>query len=59
MPLLIQNRGLDRITSTMELFDKYPHLQVCFWKVWLNLLVYLVSNSASFVDREAVNDKAK
>ncbi|XP_056265851.1 protein N-terminal asparagine amidohydrolase [Pseudoliparis swirei] len=27
MPLLIQNRGLDRITSTMELFDKYPHLQ--------------------------------
>ncbi|XP_042341137.1 protein N-terminal asparagine amidohydrolase [Plectropomus leopardus] len=27
MPLLIQNRGLDRISSTAELFDKYPHLQ--------------------------------
>ncbi|XP_040041830.1 protein N-terminal asparagine amidohydrolase [Gasterosteus aculeatus] len=27
MPLLIQNRGLDCITSTAELFDKYPHLQ--------------------------------
>ncbi|KAM6941918.1 protein N-terminal asparagine amidohydrolase [Lycodopsis pacificus] len=27
MPLLIQNRGLDRIRSTAELFDKYPNLQ--------------------------------
>ncbi|XP_070776501.1 protein N-terminal asparagine amidohydrolase isoform X1 [Enoplosus armatus] len=27
MPLLIQNRGLGRISSTAELFDKYPHLQ--------------------------------
>ncbi|XP_054460643.1 protein N-terminal asparagine amidohydrolase isoform X2 [Anoplopoma fimbria] len=27
MPVLIQNRGLDRIGSTAELFDKYPHLQ--------------------------------
>lgn len=27
MPLLIQNRGLGRINSTAELFDKYPHLQ--------------------------------
>lgn len=27
MPLLIQNRGLDRISSTAELFDKNPHLQ--------------------------------
>ncbi|KAM8878396.1 protein N-terminal asparagine amidohydrolase [Spinachia spinachia] len=27
MPLLIQNRRLDCITSTAELFDKYPHLQ--------------------------------
>uniref|UniRef100_A0A3P8TRJ3 N-terminal asparagine amidase n=1 Tax=Amphiprion percula TaxID=161767 RepID=A0A3P8TRJ3_AMPPE len=27
MPLLIQNRGFDRISSTAELFDKNPHLQ--------------------------------
>lgn len=27
MPLLIQNRGVDHISSTAELFDKYPHLQ--------------------------------
>ncbi|KAF7667198.1 hypothetical protein LDENG_00075040 [Lucifuga dentata] len=27
MPLLIQNRGIDGISSTVELFDKYPHLQ--------------------------------
>ncbi|XP_061888934.1 protein N-terminal asparagine amidohydrolase [Entelurus aequoreus] len=27
MPLLIQNRGVESITSTAELFDKYPHLQ--------------------------------
>ncbi|KAL6110524.1 ntan1 [Pungitius sinensis] len=27
MPLLIQNQRLDRITSTAELFKKYPHLQ--------------------------------
>ncbi|XP_077380376.1 protein N-terminal asparagine amidohydrolase isoform X1 [Festucalex cinctus] len=27
MPLLIQNIRVDRITSTAELFDKYPHLQ--------------------------------
>lgn len=27
MPLFIQNRELDRVTSTAELFDKYPHLQ--------------------------------
>ncbi|XP_038550480.1 protein N-terminal asparagine amidohydrolase isoform X1 [Micropterus salmoides] len=27
MPLLIQNRGLGRISSTGELFEKYPHLQ--------------------------------
>ncbi|XP_041789520.1 protein N-terminal asparagine amidohydrolase [Chelmon rostratus] len=27
MPLLIQNRGLGRINSTAELFDKYPHLK--------------------------------
>ncbi|KAM7008914.1 protein N-terminal asparagine amidohydrolase [Tautogolabrus adspersus] len=27
MPLLIQNRGLGRISSTAELFDKYPHLK--------------------------------
>ncbi|XP_059191349.1 protein N-terminal asparagine amidohydrolase [Centropristis striata] len=27
MPLFIQNKGLDRIRSTAELFDKYPHLQ--------------------------------
>ncbi|GAA6220289.1 protein N-terminal asparagine amidohydrolase [Lates japonicus] len=27
MPLFIQNRGLDRISATTELFDKYPHLQ--------------------------------
>lgn len=27
MPLFIQNRGLDRTSSTAELFDKYPQLQ--------------------------------
>ncbi|XP_026158650.1 protein N-terminal asparagine amidohydrolase [Mastacembelus armatus] len=27
MPLLIQNKGLGRISSTAELFDRYPHLQ--------------------------------
>ncbi|XP_033948819.1 protein N-terminal asparagine amidohydrolase isoform X1 [Pseudochaenichthys georgianus] len=27
MPLLIQNRALDRITSTGELFDRHPHLK--------------------------------
>ncbi|XP_077428187.1 protein N-terminal asparagine amidohydrolase isoform X3 [Vanacampus margaritifer] len=27
MPLLTQNIRVDRITSTAELFDKYPHLQ--------------------------------
>ncbi|KAG7214526.1 hypothetical protein INR49_023041 [Caranx melampygus] len=27
MPLFIQNRGLDCISATAELFDKYPHLQ--------------------------------
>ncbi|CAB1426074.1 unnamed protein product [Pleuronectes platessa] len=27
MPLLIQKRGLDRLNSTAELFDKHPHLQ--------------------------------
>lgn len=27
MPLFIENRGLGRINSTAELFDKYPHLQ--------------------------------
>lgn len=27
MPLLIQNRGFDRINSTAELFDRNPHLQ--------------------------------
>ncbi|XP_071403518.1 protein N-terminal asparagine amidohydrolase isoform X1 [Centroberyx affinis] len=27
MPLLIQNRGVERPSSTAELFDKYPHLQ--------------------------------
>ena len=37
MPLLIQNRALDRITSTGELFDRHPHLKVCFQKVWLHL----------------------
>ncbi|KAG7484974.1 N-terminal asparagine amidohydrolase [Solea senegalensis] len=27
MPLLIQNRGVDRFNATADLFDKYPHLQ--------------------------------
>lgn len=27
MPLLIQNKALDRISSTVELFDRHPHLQ--------------------------------
>ncbi|XP_034044820.1 protein N-terminal asparagine amidohydrolase [Thalassophryne amazonica] len=27
MPLLIHNRGIDRIRSTAELFDRFPHLQ--------------------------------
>ncbi|XP_037621591.1 protein N-terminal asparagine amidohydrolase [Sebastes umbrosus] len=27
MPLLIHNRGVDRISSTAELFDSHPHLQ--------------------------------
>ncbi|KAM9315261.1 protein N-terminal asparagine amidohydrolase [Pholidichthys leucotaenia] len=27
MPLLIQNNGVDRIDSTAELFDRFPHLQ--------------------------------
>uniref|UniRef100_A0A7N6FAK9 N-terminal asparagine amidase n=1 Tax=Anabas testudineus TaxID=64144 RepID=A0A7N6FAK9_ANATE len=27
MPLFIQNRRIDRISSTEELFDKYPHLK--------------------------------
>ncbi|CAJ1053820.1 protein N-terminal asparagine amidohydrolase [Xyrichtys novacula] len=27
MPLLIQNRGIGRINSTAELFDRFPHLQ--------------------------------
>lgn len=27
MPLFIENRGLGRINTTAELFDKYPHLQ--------------------------------
>ncbi|XP_029360877.1 protein N-terminal asparagine amidohydrolase [Echeneis naucrates] len=27
MPLFVQNRGLDRISATTELFDRYPHLQ--------------------------------
>ncbi|XP_017272382.1 protein N-terminal asparagine amidohydrolase [Kryptolebias marmoratus] len=27
MPLLIQSKELDRLRSTAELFDKYPHLQ--------------------------------
>nr|XP_057945013.1 protein N-terminal asparagine amidohydrolase [Doryrhamphus excisus] len=27
MPLLIRNKGVESLTSTAELFDKYPHLQ--------------------------------
>lgn len=67
MPLLIQNRGLDCITSTAELFDKYPHLQVCIQEAWLisvnwdtvsGVIVVCVCDSYPLIGRATVNDEA-
>lgn len=49
MPLFIENRGVDCITATAELFDRYPHLQVCSQKVWLNLAPWQESLSSIFL----------
>lgn len=45
MPLLLQNRKIDRVSTTSELFSNHPHLQVT-----LTVTLTVIAHSLTFCE---------